>query len=541
MTHKQGFLITIGELVSDIHFELTSETKTNSQGELLYRIRAIQDIPLRFVSEGDLGGWVSSTHTADGKPRIGRNAWVEDDAEIFDNARVTGHARVGDTAIVCGNARVKGRARVRGAAQIRDNAVIRGASVIIGAIIDEHARIGGEAQVCGTVSGHAWVTEQAIVSASSSITGSAVIGGRATIENSFVGGRAKVTGTAHVIEDSHIYGKARISGMAWVCGSSVGGTTRITAAIPAKITIGGSADISHPSQCFVFGPVGFGEDMVTVYRKRNRNVGVQCDVKLSKTERTILDAAKRQVLRKTPDLKLCFELTDEFRTLDDGTRVYRIRATRTNSYLGVAKGDLGGWVSSTHTADGTPRIIDSWVAGNAILRDNARIVEEVLVQDNAIIKDDAYLFRGAVVSDDVVVGGCTTITTVAEIRGKCELSGGSRVYPYVLQKITGPIEDANIRTYADHRRFDSKDMIVTVTRLRKNRAHIGIFNPATESWSKVNTAQFILDPTSTGVPSELHQEILEALRDWECQHESSILLNQTEPFRNGVSFKLHKK
>ena len=43
-----------------------------------------------------------------------------------------------------------------------------------------------------------------------------------------------------------------------------------------------------------------------------------------------------------------FELTDETRTLADGTVLHRIRATQDLPYHGVTAGDIGGWVEHAH-------------------------------------------------------------------------------------------------------------------------------------------------------------------------------------------------
>lgn len=41
---------------TDLHYELTGETKRNADGAELYRIRASRDIPERGVKSGTIGG-----------------------------------------------------------------------------------------------------------------------------------------------------------------------------------------------------------------------------------------------------------------------------------------------------------------------------------------------------------------------------------------------------------------------------------------------------------------------------------------------------
>ena len=69
-------------------FKLTSETKISITGETLYRIEATQDIPERFVTKGQKGGFVSSEKTKFGDARVSGNAWVYGDAQVSGNAVV---------------------------------------------------------------------------------------------------------------------------------------------------------------------------------------------------------------------------------------------------------------------------------------------------------------------------------------------------------------------------------------------------------------------------------------------------------------------
>ena len=119
-------------------FELTGERKINKQGVRLYRIRATRDIAARGVRAGDLGGWVSSTHTTTGELRIAKDAWVSHEAEIFEDACVTDSARVGGHARVCGRTLISGYARVDGWSRVYGRA-----HVFETAVVDGNARVGG--------------------------------------------------------------------------------------------------------------------------------------------------------------------------------------------------------------------------------------------------------------------------------------------------------------------------------------------------------------------------------------------------------------
>ena len=87
-------------MISDRHYKLIDQTNTAPNGSVLYRIRALRDLPRHGVKAGDLGGYVEGTHNLSG------DAWVADHAWVSGNAQVAGRA------LVAGNARVYGDADV---------------------------------------------------------------------------------------------------------------------------------------------------------------------------------------------------------------------------------------------------------------------------------------------------------------------------------------------------------------------------------------------------------------------------------------------
>ena len=68
-------------------FELT-DIKMEFEGVDLYRIKAITDIPVHGVKEGDLGGWIEKESNLRG------NGWVADEGKILGNGVVGGDAIV---------------------------------------------------------------------------------------------------------------------------------------------------------------------------------------------------------------------------------------------------------------------------------------------------------------------------------------------------------------------------------------------------------------------------------------------------------------
>lgn len=151
----------------------------------LSRIRALTDIPMHGVRAGDYGGWVSSTHTAAGQPRIAPTAWLGGDATLRGEARLLDHALVKGRAKIQGHALVCEGAIVRGQATVTDNARITGRACVQGkATITDHALIDGRAHVHGNarICGHATITERA------QVFGNAVVA-----DNAYIAGFAEIT------------------------------------------------------------------------------------------------------------------------------------------------------------------------------------------------------------------------------------------------------------------------------------------------------------------------------------------------------------
>lgn len=70
-------------------FELTAESKINTFGKKLFRIKAL--ISFGDVEEGETGGWIEKEENLE---QSSGDAWVYGDAEVYGNARVYGDAWV---------------------------------------------------------------------------------------------------------------------------------------------------------------------------------------------------------------------------------------------------------------------------------------------------------------------------------------------------------------------------------------------------------------------------------------------------------------
>lgn len=94
----------------------------------LYRIRALRDIPLRRVQEGDLGGYVESESNLSHEGEC----WIGGDAIVRGGATVSERAYVSGRAYVLGDARVSGKAVVDGDAILTFGACMSGPSMLSG-------------------------------------------------------------------------------------------------------------------------------------------------------------------------------------------------------------------------------------------------------------------------------------------------------------------------------------------------------------------------------------------------------------------------
>ncbi|AKK05779.1 hypothetical protein CMUST_07245 [Corynebacterium mustelae] len=438
-----------------MHFELTGETRINSHDVTLYRIRAARSIPEHSIVCGELGGWVSSTHTANGKPRIGEGAWVFADAQVFDQARVTGHA------VVTGNAQVFGRAKISGHALIEGHARVCGKSVI-----KNRARVSGNSLIDGaTVAGHAQVSGEAEVLSTnglrSRVCDNATVIDARIDEGSIISGNAQVMGYVSVYS-SHISGNAWVESYGTIADSKVRDNAVVLASRlnevvvegDAKVysqprvgsVIGGNAVIKQLSDYITFTPLSPEWTRVHVYRNHKDEPEVRLDFfrNLEGTHSTDvaefvellkkygwdqpmcaqLEAARAHIAQQIAEYEnptLGYELTDTTKTLDDGTVVYRVRWRDS--------GLMGGWMPGTHTPEGEPRVTGTArLDGEAMLLENASITEDARVRDTACVRGDAHIAGHAIVCDNAEVSGKAFLDGLAEVGENAEVSGNALIF-----------------------------------------------------------------------------------------------------------------
>jgi predicted acyltransferase (DUF342 family) len=104
--------------------------------------------------------------------------------------------------------------------------------------------------------------------------------------------------------------------------------------------------------------------------------------------------------------------------------------------IGVAAGDLGGWVSSGRnlSQDG-----DSWVNDDARVTDDARVSGNAWVDGNARVFEHARVSGDAWVSDDAWVAGNAKVSGYAKVAGSAMVCGNARVSgrAWVLGTVSG--------------------------------------------------------------------------------------------------------
>ena len=144
-----------------------------------------------------------------------------------------------------------------------------------------------------------------------------------------------------------------------------------------------------------------------------------------------------------------YELTNETKTLADGTVLHRIRALRDIPRFGVKAGELGGFVEGENnlSQDGDALVSgdakvygyakvsdyawvsgDACVSGNADIYGNAKVYGKARVSGNAKVSDYAKVYGDAEVYGDACVSGDAKVYGNAEIYGDAEVSGYAWVF-----------------------------------------------------------------------------------------------------------------
>lgn len=138
-----------------------------------------------------------------------------------------------------------------------------------------------------------------------------------------------------------------------------------------------------------------------------------------------------------------FILSDECKTLSDGTEVFRVVAIK--DFADVSIGDAGGFVEneSNLMSIGNCWVYDeavvcgtALVADNSVVKDNAMICGDAFISGNAeikgkaVVKGKALVNGSAIIADNAVVDGYSTISDYAVVRDNVQCLECSNVFGY---------------------------------------------------------------------------------------------------------------
>lgn len=155
-------------------YVLTNQTMDVYSGHVLYRIRALRDIPLHGVKAGDLGGWIESERnlSQDG------DCWVADKAKVFENG------------LVCHDALVKGNCVVRQSGKVLDVSQVSDYGKVFGrGIVKDN----------GSVLGYGGICDKSVVCDNGMICDNGWLYGNGRVySNGVVGGRSEVGHNANI-------------------------------------------------------------------------------------------------------------------------------------------------------------------------------------------------------------------------------------------------------------------------------------------------------------------------------------------------------
>ena len=163
-----------------------------------------------------------------------------------------------------------------------------------------------------------------------------------------------------------------------------------------------------------------------------------------------------------------YELTEETKTLADGTVLHRIRAVKDFALADgteVLAGDLGGWIEKEYNLShggyawvyGDARVYgDAKVCGDARVYGDARVFGDALVYGYAEVFGDALVYGDAEVYGDALVYGDARVFGYARVYGDARVSG--------YAEVCGDAEVKSIRDYAVFKNGWSSGRWFTYTR-----------------------------------------------------------------------------
>lgn len=123
-----------------------------------------------------------------------------------------------------------------------------------------------------------------------------------------------------------------------------------------------------------------------------------------------------------------YELTDITKQLDDGTILHRIKALKDIPRYNIKAGDYGGWIESEFNLSHEG---DCWLADDAIIRDNAMIINSVYACNYAVIADHARAIDNAHISGHAYMRDYSLVAGNAIIKDYVKICGTAGIFENV--------------------------------------------------------------------------------------------------------------
>ena len=201
-------------------------------------------------------------------------------------------------------------------------------------------------------------------------------------------------GDCWVYEYALVYGNAKITGDSRIYMGTVYGNAQIS----GNVSILSGAEV-------------FGDAKLSGCTSVRGDAKISGNTVMSDSSRVEHGASARKV-RKYPEntTEKKYKLTDDVKTLEDGTVLHRIEALRD---LGIVKkGQLGGYIEKEENLS---HYGDCWVFEGASVYENAQITERAFVHGKSEVFGNAK------------ISGRTRISGDAKISGDTVMSGNSKV------------------------------------------------------------------------------------------------------------------
>lgn len=105
-----------------------------------------------------------------------------------------------------------------------------------------------------------------------------------------------------------------------------------------------------------------------------------------------------------------FYMTDTYKILADGTKVFRIVAAR--NFGNIKKGTLGGWIE---WAENLSQLGSCWIGDEAVVCGDSIVSEDATVRGSAEVRGYSRVFGQAIVEDNATLSGAVYVYNTARV------------------------------------------------------------------------------------------------------------------------------